>query len=67
MLETEQLVSDAIYEKSRPTVDNRAFEQLVRRYQDMVYAYIYSKILDPYSAQDIVHESFSHRTSKTFI
>ena len=58
MSDTATLVTRAIEEKRELSLPNGAFDELVRRYQDMMYGYVYARVLDPYLAQDIVQDSF---------
>jgi RNA polymerase sigma-70 factor (ECF subfamily) len=52
------LVRTAIEQKNQLELDNRAFGELVRRFQDMVFGYACSLVGDPVLAQDIVQDSF---------
>lgn len=38
--------------------ENRAFEELTRRYRDRLFSFIRSKVIDPELAEDIVQEAF---------
>jgi DNA-directed RNA polymerase specialized sigma24 family protein len=38
--------------------DKDAFDQIVRRFQDLAYASAYAMIGDPYLAQDVAQEAF---------
>ena len=44
--------------------DERAFNELIRRYQDKVYSYIYSMVTNPDVAADIFQETFTKVVAK---
>jgi RNA polymerase sigma-70 factor (ECF subfamily) len=52
------LVSRAIEEKHRRSVENTAFTELVKRYQDMVFGLVYAILRDHFLAQDVTQEAF---------
>jgi RNA polymerase sigma-70 factor (ECF subfamily) len=52
------LVSRAIEEKYNPLQPKKAFTELVRRYQDMVFGLVYAILQDHFMAQDVTQEAF---------
>ena len=52
------LVSRAIEEKYNPLQPKKAFTELVRRYQDMVFGLVYAILQDHFLAQDVTQEAF---------
>lgn len=52
------LVSRAMQEKYRLSLTMPAFNQLVKKYQDMVFGLVYALLQDHFLAQDVTQETF---------
>lgn len=58
MTELEALVREAVEDKRNGSLINRAFTRLVRRFQDLVFGYVYAKVRNRALAEDITQDTF---------
>jgi RNA polymerase sigma-70 factor (ECF subfamily) len=58
MSEFEALVREAVDDKLNGSLTNRAFTELVRRFQDLVFGYVYAKMRNRVLAEDITQDTF---------
>jgi RNA polymerase sigma-70 factor (ECF subfamily) len=58
MNDTRELVARAVEEKREGFLTKPAFGELVRRYQDMVFGFVYAIVRDHFLAQDVTQEAF---------